>query len=48
MGFYRLMENASFPEISFLLQLGEEILAMLCSDDSNRNLLILPALILNV
>ena len=37
-----MMKNAHLPKISVLLQLGGEILALLCSVDSIQTLLILP------
>ena len=37
-----MMKNAYLPKISFLLQFGAKILALLCSDDSIQILLILP------
>ena len=38
----RMMKTVCLPKIGTLLQFGGEILAILCSDDSIQNLLILP------
>ena len=37
-----MMKNAYLPKISFSLQFGGQILALLCTDDSTQILLILP------
>ena len=37
-----MSKNARLPEISIFLQFGDEILALLCSDNSIRTFLILP------
>ena len=36
-----MMKNANLPKISILLQLGSEILELLCSNDSIEILLVL-------